>query len=112
MAKTPPVSSWSEDYDIFDPGYVKDPAPVWEELRSGGCPIAHTERWGGSWMPTRYEDMRSFVKMVPALSSKEPIVVPLPKVDDLQVFAARQGFVQLFRGHALAAKRAQESPAM
>jgi hypothetical protein len=82
MAKTPPVSSWSEDYDIFDPGYVKDPAPVWEELRSGGCPIAHTDRWGGSWMPTRYEDMRSFVKMVPALSSKEPIVVPLPKVDD------------------------------
>jgi cytochrome P450 len=82
MAKTKPVADWATDYDIFDAGYITDPALVWKQLREGGCPIAHTERWGGSWLPTRYEDMQAFVKMVPALSSKEPIVVPPVEVDD------------------------------
>jgi len=43
MTKTPPVDDWATDYDIFDASYVKDPVPVWNELRDK-CPIAHTER--------------------------------------------------------------------
>ena len=70
-----PVRDWASDYDIFDPDYVRDPAPVWSELRER-CPIAHTERWGGSWLPTRYEHLQQMVKMVPALSSASPLVVP------------------------------------
>ena len=50
------VKDWAHDYDIFDRDYIKDPFPVWDELREK-CPIAHTERWGGSWMPTRYADL-------------------------------------------------------
>ena len=38
---TEPVVDWSTDYDIFDPGYVADPVPVWDELRER-CPVAHT----------------------------------------------------------------------
>ena len=72
-----PVGDWATDFDIFDPGYVKDPAPVWDELRSK-CPIAHTERWGGAWMATKYDDLRALVRMVPELSSRSPAVVPLP----------------------------------
>ena len=81
MAKTPPVSDWATDYDIFDAEYVRDPVPVWNTLRQT-CPIARTERWGGSWLPTSYADMQAFVRMVPALSSKEPIVVPPPETTD------------------------------
>ena len=81
MSKTPPVEDWATDYDIFDPDYIKDPVPVWNELR-GKCPIAHSDRWGGSWLPTRYEDMQAFVRMVPELSSKEPLVVPPAPMDD------------------------------
>ena len=73
---TCPVRDWASDYDIFDPGYVRDPAPVWAELR-GLCPIARTERWGGSWLPTRYEDLQKMVRMVPALSSRSPLVAPV-----------------------------------
>ena len=51
-----PVTDWASDYDIFDPHYVADPYPIWAELRET-CPMAHTERWGGSWLPTRYEDV-------------------------------------------------------
>ena len=41
-----PVHDWATDFDVMDEGYIKDPAPVWEELRDT-CPIAHTTRWGG-----------------------------------------------------------------
>ncbi len=81
-----PVHDWAEDYDIFDPGYVRDPAPVWEELR-GRCPIAHTERWGGSWLPTRYEDLQQMVRMVPTLSSRAPLVVP-PSPEMMEILEA------------------------
>jgi len=74
-AERPPVENWASDYDIFDPDYVRDPAPIWDELRSK-CPIAHSDRWGGSWLPTKYEDLQAFVRMVPALSSTDPLVVP------------------------------------
>ena len=75
--ETCPVHDWASDYDIFDPDYVRDPAPVWDDLRER-CPMAHTTRWGGSWLPTRYEDLQQMVKMVPALSSRSSVVVPPP----------------------------------
>ena len=77
MAETAPVENWGTDYDIFDPDYVNDPAPVWDELR-GRCPIAHTERWGGSFLPTRYDDVQALAKMVPELSSGDPLVTTPP----------------------------------
>ena len=69
------VEDWATDYDVLDAEYVRDPAPIWNELRQR-CPIAHTTRWGGSWLPTRYEDLQAMVRMVPALSSISPAVVP------------------------------------
>jgi cytochrome P450 len=70
-----PVEDWATDYDIFDPAYCADPAPIWADLRQR-CPIAHTDRWGGSWLPTRYADVAELARRVPALSNQLPIVVP------------------------------------
>ena len=42
-----PVADWTTDYDIRDKGYTEDPVPIWAEMRAT-CPIAHTERLGGS----------------------------------------------------------------
>ena len=78
MADTAPVHDWATDYDINDPGYIEDPVPVWRELR-GTCPIAHTDRHGGSWLPTRFDDVREMAKMVPELSSRQPLVMPTPE---------------------------------
>ena len=86
MNKTPPVNDWETDYDIFDHSYVKDPVPVWNKLRQE-CPIAHSDRWGGSWMPTKYTDMQALVRMVPDLSSKEPLVVPPQELDPESEYA-------------------------
>ena len=87
-----PVADWATDYDIFDADYVRDPAPVWEELR-GRCPIARSERHGGSWLPTRYDDMQALARMVPALSSRSVTVVPpSPELDkQLRAEAAQHG---------------------
>ena len=73
-----PVSDLAPDSDIFDPDYVRDPVPAWTELREA-CPIAHTGRYGGSWLPTRYEDLQAMARMVPVLSSKSPIVIDMPR---------------------------------
>lgn len=51
-----PVRDWATDYDYLDPGFVEDPYPVWEELR-GRCPVAHTERHGGSYMPLSHAEL-------------------------------------------------------
>ncbi len=74
---TPPVTDWTTDYDIFDAEYVTDPVPIWDDLRQQ-CPIAHTGRWGGSWMPTRHADLQALAKIVPQLSSTDPLVVSMP----------------------------------
>jgi len=74
MAKQP-IKDWTSDYDIFDQQYIKDPFPIWDELREK-CPVSRTERWGGSWMPTRYEDLFDIAKDIEHFSSREVLVAP------------------------------------
>ena len=57
MTTTDPVQDWREDFDIFSAEFVRDPYPIFSEVRTGGCPVAHTDRWGGSHMPTTFEDV-------------------------------------------------------
>ena len=67
------VKDWTTDYDIFDPSYKKDPFPIWDEIR-GQCPVAHSERWGGSFMPTRYEDLFNIARDITNFSSRNVLV--------------------------------------
>lgn len=82
--KRAPVTDWATDYDIFAPEYIKNPFPIWEKLRKE-CPVAHTERWGGSWMPTRYEDLFKIAQDVEHFSSRDVLVAPQgsgPDIDE------------------------------
>ena len=63
-AESRPVADRAADHDFFDAGHVRDPEPV-REVRRGRRPIARTERHGGSWLPTRYDDMLAPANMVP-----------------------------------------------
>lgn len=67
---TEPVTDWTSDYDILDPEYVTNPHPVWDDLRQT-CPVAHSPRWGGSWMPTRYADVFAVAHDVVHFSSRD-----------------------------------------
>ncbi|MDX1382134.1 MAG: cytochrome P450 [Thermoanaerobaculia bacterium] len=70
-----PVEDWATDYDIFDDRYVERPEEIWSDLRQS-CPVAHTDRLEGSWLPTRMEDIRAIAKNVTLFSSREVGVVP------------------------------------
>ena len=72
-----PVRDWATDYDVMDPGYVENPYPIWDELRST-CPVAHTERWGGSWLPTTYADVTAIAHDIEHFSSRGVAVIPPP----------------------------------
>src|SRR3974377_587079 len=46
-----------------------DPYPIQDDLRQR-CPIAHTERFGGAWLPTRYEDVAAIAYDTERFSSR------------------------------------------
>ncbi len=70
-----PVEDWTTDYDIRDDDYIENPVPIWAEMRAK-CPIAHTDRLGGSWNPTKFDDLRALAKMTSELSSRQVLVMP------------------------------------
>jgi cytochrome P450 len=75
MERTKPVSDWATDFDVLDPSYVADPFGIWSELRKT-CPIAHTDRRGSNWMPTRYEDVTAIAHDIEHFSSRKVAVIP------------------------------------
>lgn len=78
MTETEPVTDWANDYDIFDADFVEDPYPVWGGLREGGCPVAHTERWGGSHMPVTFAGVSEVAHDAERFTSYEVSVAPVP----------------------------------
>jgi cytochrome P450 len=78
---TTDTRDWSSDYDIFDPGYVAEPYAVWDELRQS-CPIAHSDRYGASWLPTRYDDVAAIAHDVEHFSSRNVSVVAPPEDEE------------------------------
>lgn len=72
-----PVTDWATDYDVTDPRYQTDPYPIWDELRDG-CPVAHTDRHGGSHLPTTWETITAVAYDTENFSSVNPGVLPLP----------------------------------
>ena len=49
-----PVADWATDFDHTDPAWVADPYPIWADLRQR-CPVAHSNRYGGAWLPVTHE---------------------------------------------------------
>ena len=50
MTTHPRVHDFARDFDHTDPQWVADPYPIWDQLRRE-CPVAHTDRYGGAWLP-------------------------------------------------------------
>ena len=78
MTTIDPVIDPTSDYDIFDPQYLLDPFPTIEQIRQSSCPVAHTERWGGSWMPTRYADIVAVAQEHDVFTSRQILVTGPP----------------------------------
>lgn len=59
-----------DDYDIFSQDYREDPYSHWAAVRASGCPVAHSAKWGGSWMPVSYDDIRDISRDGSRFSSR------------------------------------------
>ena len=70
---TGPVSDWATDFSHLEPEWSADPYPIQDDLRQR-CPIAHTSRFGGAWLPTRYEDVAAIAYDTERFSSRSIIL--------------------------------------
>jgi hypothetical protein len=62
--------SAADGFDLFGDSYRQDPAATWRTVRSGRCPVAHTDKWGGSAMLARYDDIRDAARDADRFSSR------------------------------------------
>jgi cytochrome P450 len=49
------LSHWASDFNHADPAYNPNAHAIWDELRDGGCPVAHSDRYGGMWAPLTHQ---------------------------------------------------------
>ncbi|MDA3010862.1 MAG: cytochrome P450, partial [Actinomycetota bacterium] len=50
-----PVTDWQNDFDHAVPEYNERAHEIWAEFQSSGCPVAHSDRYGGLWAPFTHE---------------------------------------------------------
>jgi cytochrome P450 len=81
--RTDVTHNWATDYDLFDPSYIGNPFPIWDDLREG-CPVAHSERYDGSWLPTTYETVTAIARDPEHFSSRSVSVIPPPPLNQGQ----------------------------
>lgn len=79
-----PVADWATDLDHADPAYNERAHQIWDDLRDGGCPVAHSDRYGGMWAPLTHELVREvaydtdhFTSRGVVVSSSRPFI-PAP----------------------------------
>jgi cytochrome P450 len=73
MTKHAAVTDWVHDFDHTDPRWTENPFPIWDELRAE-CPVVHTERFLGCYMPTTYEAVKQIAYDTEHFSSRRVIV--------------------------------------
>ena len=80
-----PVSEWATDFDHADPDYNRQAPDIWRRLVDGGCPVAHTDRYGGMWAPLTHElvsevayDTEHFTSRAVVVSTAEEIEAEAP----------------------------------
>ncbi len=68
-----PVTDFATDFDHTDPTWVADPYPIFADLRER-CPIAHTNRYGGAWLPVTHKDVAAVANDTEHFTSRMIIV--------------------------------------
>jgi cytochrome P450 len=69
-----PVTDWVNDFDHADPYYNAHTQEIWGELREK-CPVAHSDRYGGTWLIVNHEDVSRVAYDTDNFSNRGPLVV-------------------------------------
>lgn len=75
MVTRTPIEELARNFHHRDPEVLADPWPVYERLRNE-CPVAHSERYGGFWVLSRYADVVAAAQDTDAFSSAQGVVIP------------------------------------
>ena len=80
MATVKTVQSWETDWDHADPAYNQNAPQIWDQLR-GTCPVAHTDRYGGAWLPVTHADVSAVARDTDHFSSEGAVLSNKPPRD-------------------------------
>jgi hypothetical protein len=75
-----PVKDWATDFDHADPDYNPHTFEIWNELRSV-CPVAHSDRYGGTWLPVTHADVTRVAYDAEVFSNCGPLVSTVSPVN-------------------------------
>lgn len=65
-----PVVDFATDWDFNDPAWVRDPYPIWEDLK-GRCPMGHSARFNeGVWLPLSFDAIAEIAKDTETFSNR------------------------------------------
>ncbi len=68
-----PVADWRTDFDHADPEYNRKAHEIWSDLRSA-CPVAHSDRYGGTWLPVTHDHVREIAYDTENFTSRAVVV--------------------------------------
>ncbi len=77
-----PVSDFATDFDHADPNYNVNAPEIWRDLRESGCPVAHSNRYGGMWVPITHDTVHDVAYDVDHFTSRA-VVVAVGRPGDL-----------------------------
>lgn len=69
----PEITDWATDFDHAHPDYARAAPEIWADLRDR-CPVAHSQRYGGTWLPTRHAEVEAIAKDVENFTSQGVLV--------------------------------------
>ncbi|MGI9030568.1 MAG: cytochrome P450 [Ilumatobacteraceae bacterium] len=69
-----PVADWATDLDHADPEYNQRAHEIWVDLVQSGCPVAHSDRYGGMWAPFTAELVREVAYDTEHFTSRSVVV--------------------------------------
>jgi hypothetical protein len=77
-----PVTDYATDFDHGVREYNPNAPQVWKELREGGCPVAHSDRYGGMWVPLTHDTVNEVAYDTENFTSRA-VVVSVGRPGDL-----------------------------
>jgi len=69
-----PVEDFASDFDHADPSYNPNAPQVWKDLRESGCPVAHSDRYGGMWVPLTHDTVNEVAYDTENFTSRSVVV--------------------------------------
>jgi cytochrome P450 len=68
-----PVDDWATDWSHVDEVWAADPYVIQDDLRER-CPVAHTGRFGGAWLPVKWDDVAAIAHDTERFTSRTVVV--------------------------------------